>query len=37
MAGVESLVDRAVEKSFMKFLTGLFDGPYVDPDSREGY
>jgi beta-glucosidase len=32
----ESLVDRAVGRLLrMKFLTGLFDGPYVDPDYAE--
>jgi beta-glucosidase len=32
----ESLVDRAVARLLrMKFLTGLFDAPYVDPDYAE--
>ena len=32
----ESLVDRAVARLLrMKFLTGLFDNPYVDPDYAE--
>jgi beta-glucosidase len=32
----ESLVDRAVARLLrMKFLTGLFDNPYVDPDNAE--
>src|SRR5713101_478452 len=32
----ESLVDRAVGRLLrMKFLTGLFDDPYVDPDNAE--